>query len=503
MCLTNAALYARVRILGQLECCSPLHVGDGSEQLFRDRKGRNDPPGSYRAICLAADGRPYIPATTLRGHLRDRCDPALACQLFGHLSDNGNNAGKVHLFDAYYLRQPEAVNSQPYWDADRKTAIQHGIALKPITGTVDPHRLFRHEIIPVGTRFSLELEAHDLDHDALVLLLGLLSGLNGGPNARVGRGASRMQGRLRWSLERIDYLDHKALLAWLEDAEGPLNKAYRPLRTEPTTISPPQPPGHQIRIRLHPTGPLLINEPGFVTNPARRRNQATSPQDEANHGPDLEYSRTPDGRAKIPASSLRGLLRARARRILLTLATAQVPYPLSSQVGDHLLGRLFGATGRRSRIWTSDAIAGRPCDPIDQTFVAIDRFTGGGERHKLYQARAARCGPLTADIRLDTRWQELADWEKALLLLLARDALEGDLAVGWGKSRGYGALEVEIEWTDRVTFSHWTHQNQGLLDHIYAHPAIGQNGAQSWIVALHQEIDTVAKALKSQTMDEE
>ncbi|MGH8470977.1 MAG: RAMP superfamily CRISPR-associated protein, partial [Gammaproteobacteria bacterium] len=54
--------------------------------------------------------------------------------------------------------------------------------------------------------------------------------------------------------------------------------------------------------------PLLVNEPGFVRE--KQSNKDVRPEH--------EYSRTPEGKPMIPASTLRGLLRARARRILMT-----------------------------------------------------------------------------------------------------------------------------------------------------------------------------------------
>ncbi|WP_295435981.1 RAMP superfamily CRISPR-associated protein [uncultured Thiodictyon sp.] len=496
MCLTEDLVYTRVCILGRLECRSPLHVGDGTDQAFAERKGRNDSPGLYRAVCLDADGKPYIPATTLRGHLRDRCatQPAMADRLFGRLEE----AGRVRIFDATLVASSTCApgaDRRPYWDPERTTAIQHGIGINPITGTVGDHLLFRHEIVPEGARFSLRLEADDLDQGALAALLGLLASLDGGPAAAIGRGASRLQGRLCWTLDRVDYLNRAALAAWLDDADRPLDQAFRTLTSTPAAVPPPLAPGHQIRVRLRPLGPLLVNEPGLVTED--RRDPGPAAEADERHDPDLEFSRTPDGHARIPASSLRGLLRGRARRILVTVAAAQSPGCAADQVGDDLLGRLFGTTGRRGRLWIGDAVAAQPCDAIEQTFVAIDRFTGGGERHKLYQARAARCGILDADIRLDTRLGDLADWEKALLLLLARDALEGDLAAGWGKSRGYGALEVELQQAGTAVGAWTDPHGKGLLDWIGRRFSLAS--AQSWVEALHQEIATAITALHPRT----
>jgi hypothetical protein len=64
-----------------------------------------------------------------------------------------------------------------------------------------------------------------------------------------------------------------------------------------------------LEVTIHPQAPLLVNDPGYVR---LKKNQE-------DNFPDLQYSRTADGKALIPGRSLKGLLRARARRILATL----------------------------------------------------------------------------------------------------------------------------------------------------------------------------------------
>ncbi|CRI67873.1 hypothetical protein THIOKS1890006 [Thiocapsa sp. KS1] len=484
----DTGIYSRVRIMGQLECRSPMHVGDGTDQPFKERHGCDHMPSDYRAVCVAADGKPYIPATTLRGHLRDLCPANLTDRLFGRLSEGVGQAGQVRLFDAVCIKSPSG-QGQPLWDSQRCTSIQHGIAIKPITGTAGDHLLFSHELVPVGTCFSLRVEADGLDQDALAVLLGLLASFDGRSDATIGRGATRMQGRLRWSPEQLDHLSADRLAAWLADPDLSLEKAYTRIQPQPVPVSVAARAARELKVHLRSPGHLLINEPGLVSQTGPQANP-TQDDDQA-HEPDLEFSRTPDGKAKIPASSLRGLLRGRARRILVSIAAGRDP-GLAGTIGDELVGRLFGTTGQRGRVWASDAIADSASAQVEQTFVAIDRFTGGGERHKLYQARAARGATLSADLRLDERSGGLEDWEKALLLLVARDALEGDLSVGWGKSRGYGALEVELEQTGARITAWATPQATGLLD--WVDKRFGRALAQTWIDALHREVDARIQA---------
>jgi hypothetical protein len=65
----------------------------------------------------------------------------------------------------------------------------------------------------------------------------------------------------------------------------------------------------------------------------------------------------------------------------------------------------------------------------------------------------------------------MEDWLKSLLLYLLRDAMEGDLVLGWGKSKGYGRLlltqqQINIKNYDRQTFETWHRQLSEKLTEV-------------------------------------
>jgi hypothetical protein len=66
-----------------------------------------------------------------------------------------------------------------------------------------------------------------------------------------------------------------------------------------------------------------------------------------------------------------------------------------------------------------------------------------------------------------------------------RDALEGELAVGWGKARGFGAIKVALEW-DGTRIDSWPALIE-YLDNANLRPQV-----QSWIEALHGEVAKLA-----------
>lgn len=441
--------YPRARITGTLTCESALHVGDGGLIPFSERGGRaRGSEGPYNTVCIDANGSCYLPASTLRGFLRAAADDTvLVARLFGPA--DAKRSGKVRVFDAYRDEaQGGTEETRPYWHATRGTSVRHGIAIDPVTGVVDRHKLFRHELVPSGTRFRISIEADRVSHGDLQALLHLLYRWDGREAAAIGKGKGRGQGRMRWDLEHVAVLTEEKLRAWLR-SDAPLDDGIFERIDVPQRLAGS---GTQLSFRIRPTAPLLPNEIGFV----KEKRHADD------HPPGLEFSRLPDGRPCIPAASLRGMVRARARRIVATLANHSGGNRLGAEgagkVAECLIGALFGTAQRRGVLWFSDAEALVPGSTHPQFFNAIDRFTGGVASEKLYNVNAVACDELPFTVTLDPGMSfpaDLGEWWKGLLVLVLRDAMEGDLAIGWGKARGYGAFRLRITTESGAALDSW------------------------------------------------
>jgi CRISPR/Cas system CSM-associated protein Csm3 (group 7 of RAMP superfamily) len=451
--MTDHLVYVRARITGTLECESALHVGDGRLVPFSERGGRaRGNEGPYNTVCIDANGSCYIPASTLRGFLRAPAgdpvlaarDRALATRLFG--PEDASKCGKVRVYDAHRVEGIGGTEvTRPYWHVTRGTSVRHGIAIDAITGVAECHKLFRHEMVPAGTRFRLSIEADRLSHGDLQSLLRLLYRWDGSEASAIGKGKGKGQGRLTWDLEQVLVLTEDKLRAWLR-SDAPLDDRFFDLIEGPRR---PARPEAGLVFRICPTAPLLPNEVGFVHDGKHTDD----------HPPQLDFSALPDGRPCIPAASLRGMVRARARRIVATLAhTDGLDAKQSGEVADGLLDTLFGKVDRRGKLWFSDAEALAPGSPHPQFFNAIDRFTGGVTEAKLYNVKAVVCDELRLTVTLDPQIRFDAsegEWWKGLLLLVLRDAMEGDLAIGWGKARGYGAFHLKITTESGAELDTW------------------------------------------------
>ena len=457
------ATFIRTWITGTLTCESPLHLGCGEflEISTRDCSGLKSRKGDvrnglYAAVYTGHDRKPRIPAASLRGALRARVvnSDDIAKKLFGYAEKKDSRAGALRVCDATLLSTP-ACNGDLSHSPTRQTVLQQGVAIDPVTGTARAHHLFSVELVPAGSRFHVRLVLHKVGNEHLEKLLALLDLFDGSPAAVLGAGRNRGWGRVRWELEAIKVLDQQALSGWLlkggdmEDFAKPASISKAGTDTAPMTTIP---------FTIEAQTPFLINDP------ARVKDQEGEP--------DLEFMRTPDGKALIPGSTLRGWLRARCRRILATIAHLHhgLPAEEAAKQIDPLLEQLFGRTSWRSPIWISNAVSDESVNPHEQFFNAIDRFTGGVADGALYQVNAAPAGTkLRGACHLETNRLPEGDWWKGLLLLAARDANDGELLLGWGKAKGYGTFRL-LEVQD--------HEN---LEEI-------KEAGKQWIKDLHKEI---------------
>ncbi|GAB6041490.1 RAMP superfamily CRISPR-associated protein [Endothiovibrio diazotrophicus] len=477
----------RIWIHGTLTCDSPLHVGDGEERLLKERESReeryHDSPGRYLTLYGGLDDLPRIPASTLRGSLRAAFGEEDG-ELFGYARGESGRAGALRLFDATPRRSdpPPCHRNDGSWSEQRRTILHHGVSLDPRTGTAKDHHLFTFELFPAGTRFDVAMELHPVGglplHSLLDRLLERFTHWNGGLDGAIGRGRGHGWGRVSWSTDRIRGLTEAGLRRWLDEG-GPIESDSFTERLEYEFPQEQREMAAPVQLVIRPDGPLLVNAPTLVSDE----------EGEAK----LVFLRDAGDHAVIPASTLRGLVRGRARRILATIAHRHfnAPADKAGEQVDPLVMRLFGDEGRRGTLSFGDARSEKKAEPHHQFFNAIDRFTGGVADGALYQVEAANCDLLRGDLRIDHERLPDDPWWKGLLLLIARDAMDGALAVGWGKARGFGAFRLAIE--------HAGERYDDVAEALGALERAGESPRQ-WVEALHRRIE---RQLKGETDEEQ
>lgn len=467
----------RWMVVGRLTTLSPLHVGSG-DTTRRDRthprplvNESTGDPVEINAVCTGADYRPIIPGPTLKGNLRSRArqaglSPDSFDALFG--SEDAESplsvGGKVEFYDA--AADPDVQpafgedGEPPYWDTDRLTGVAAGVAIDRRTRTAAEERLFHHEFVPPGMSFVTRLSGQDLSEDELEDLLFLLEDFNrGGPG--LGAGEADGWGSVGWELTDLRRITKGEVAGWIAaavpaagyDALAPIPEAERQAwagRARSRATSSVDSSLLRLAVTLNFQSHFLVNDPS-----------RTGSVDEGlpAHAP----LRDTAGRPLLPAGSFRGALRGQAEKILRTLHGSRAacypggggPRPACGAVYEvEDVARLcaacvvFGAPGWRSPLRVSDFIECEACgDPVTQEFLAIDRFTGGGAPGAKFNALAFYLPKLSGTIDLDLAALDRARagrWALGLLTLALRDLIEGDVRLGFGAAKGYGAATAEL-----------------------------------------------------------
>ena len=177
-------------------------------------------------------------------------------------------------------------------------------------------------------------------------------------------------------------------------------------------------------------------------------------------GPDMVHLHTTqwdNPKKRIPVlsgTSLAGVLRGRAMRIVRTLALATDKNQLPPSIRE-LINDMFGpdeiATDhlnmRASRLITHETKVERGTSFV-QNRIRIDRFTGGAYNSALFSQQPL-FGNDSACVTVNLTLQSPSETEVGLLLLLLKDLWTGDLPLGGEASVGRGRLRgffAELDW---------------------------------------------------------
>jgi len=477
----------RYRITGQLTAASFLHIGSGGTSFLRDRlqamrtaerdtrrrdwidaqlEGENPEVAEF----YGAGDQLRIPGSSLKGVLAGGVSTS---QLFGTVDAAGKavTGGKVTFFDAVARSRVQVTYTDGYWLANRGTYILPNVGIDPRLRSAQEHLLYYTEVAPPGTVFEVTLLAENLEPEELQSLRQRLADTFRPGGSPLGAGTANGWGVVTWCESKVEGIAVPALQAWLA---GPLTARFDSLfQTVPLNTVSSQPAGPRETLEIHVTlpfaGRMLVNDP----TQERAKRQAD---------PDGRYvvGKTPirgaDGSVYLPASSIRGALRAQARRIWQTVKWERANLnsverrainPRSLREVAHGLPafhQLFGAGGWQSPITIADFTLANSEESITQHFVAIDRFHGGAAANRKFQALALDRPQFTGRLTLDLaalRRAGAGDWFYLFLLFLLRDLREGDIFFGAQSAKGYGQV---LRPTIRVTGGAQAVLLQGVLD---------------------------------------
>jgi len=467
--------YVRIRLTGLLTSLSPLHIGTGELVQAQDTDSATE---ALPALSFMKDhrGLPYIPGSSLRGLLRQQAriswgeEDALFKRVFGLSKGDADNTdstqtGQLRVMDApIFLHdlddhgkisvvEPKEQSQRAEQVIQNSTTLPR-VSIDPVTQTAIEHHLFSLDVILENTKFELTLELENIGQEQLTLdemarINQLLERLSHASELQLGKGKSYGQGLFSWRCNtqnnhaHIQGVSHAHLLQWLKGDErfpdfGSLWK-WQPL---PDIEADYTSEWTSIPLYIKPQSAFLVNA---LTETRKKQDKSESGSDSL---PAAVFQKTKDGKPVIPGSSLKGLLRGHCRKILSTIQQGNDKAKKDKsrlQELETMLEELFGSTGRTGVIRVQSAIASDDASEHTQYFNAVDRFTGGVKDGALYHVKAARCERLNSRFLINTEFLKDNAWAQALLVMMFRDALEGDLSIGWGKSKGFGMTRFELD----------------------------------------------------------
>jgi CRISPR/Cas system CSM-associated protein Csm3 (group 7 of RAMP superfamily) len=255
--------YLRIRLEGTLTATSPTHIGTGETRPV-DRKGKNGDkdaaPESTDISMIARDcsGLPYVPGSAIRGVVRNYLlqifrslpgnfarekdfEPVLADAkaanknqdvLFKEQYDEASLlekvfgtplwAGNIECWDASATGKIDGSRfKDKEWDDGRQCYLIRSVAIDPVTGAAEAHKLYTFEVAPAGLSYNVNIVGQKLDEKELGMLLFALNGFNSGIYPlTIGAMSGRGFGRMSFTLDKLYVLDDspEAVQAWAVQA---------------------------------------------------------------------------------------------------------------------------------------------------------------------------------------------------------------------------------------------------------------------------------------------
>ena len=474
----SRGLKKKISVVAKMEAQTSLSVGGvgGSETADLE-------------LAQNGKGEWYIPGTSVTGPLRSWLEThferggAIAAALFGY---QNRKTGKGQ---ASFLSVGDApLHVLPGLGRE----VRDGIRIDGATGTTKKGFKYNRAVLPAGTTASLRLEL-DLPpkpvevrrelaseketvrlEELEAALREMLQALTRGEirfGAAKGRGLGKMQGK---DLQIFVYDFPKDLDLWLEDKPGQ-ELALKCLGSEETLV-PQEFLREEIVVAWEPISPTMVKSGRDGTK--------------ADMVP-LVSGVGPGGVAPVlPGSSLKGILRGRAEKIVRTLLLKDARDPAKEAACLEIVRELFGDEDRGGRICIDDVYQRGNVSTLLAWFgeqddfekateyaqhVAVDRFTGGASEGALYSIRTPKMGPQWDPIRMVvdfsrpvkvSRSQEVSaagendrdpasektsyapvsvayrDAMRALLYLTLLDLKDGLLPLGFGTNRGMGEIRI-------------------------------------------------------------
>lgn len=315
--------------------------------------------------------------------------------------------------------------------------LRDGVKINSITKTAEDGQKYDLELLEAGTKFDIcfELIIENNREQLIRELVIVLQGLEGG-KISIGMKKQRGFGRChveKWQVWQFNLQKYDERLDWLnfEHWNPGLFPNYPIHQSIEKALGLFLDEKEDKRDRLTINAKLSLATPLLI-----RSGQASS--DKAPDVVHLQSRRVGEQKPVpiIPGTSLAGVLRHRAERIVNTLQK-------NTSIIDEIFGVDFSndktKKAKASRLIVHESVIKETTDLV-QNRIAIDRFTGGALHGALFNEQPI-FGNDKTELKLELELRQPKPHEIGLLLLLIKDLWTGDLPVGGTSNIGRGRLQ--------------------------------------------------------------
>ena len=446
-------------IEGILENESPLVIGTGKNQ------------GDVDIIIIRdEDGKPFIPATSLCGALKSYWNGHHDGWFWGESKGEKGTQSLLIVQDAYMMNTP-------------RIEVRDVVKINNTRGIAEAKGKYDYETLAPGAKFHFHMETNlwegENEKKTRSVLNAILTSLING-EIRVGAMSAKGFGQIRLNNPKgygFDFSQPKDLIMWLEGPEKHLPNWTGFLQTDIEPISKACENEMVLEAWFSLKTSMLI----------RQYQETTSGENEGE--PDAIHIQS-NGKPILPGTSIKGALRARAERILHTLAQEE-------SRADRMLHELMGYVNEetkekmKSRMRVEETlITQKSILELIHSRVKIDRFTGGTMETHLFNFRPLWPKDDEKTVQLKCSIQNPAKWEAGLLMLLLKDLWTGDLPIGGEKSIGRGVLQgisASLNFENNRYFIQQEKDRLDIKSKNLSQPETIEE-MEGWLTCLHEEI---------------
>lgn len=395
--MTDAQIFGKIKITGELILKSPLLIGDGAGETSDNFKDIH--------VLKNQGGAPFIPGTSICGVLRENFrDSETLQKLFG---DADNFQSAIQIDDV------ELTNG--------KIIYRDGVKIDGLTGTGVSGGKYDYEAVERGTSGNLYILINLRGCNAEENFKGAVSEMLDKLQSGIRLGALTSKGFGVAIVENLDaqFYDFKKkadVMAWLtnKDAEEKIQPAKN--------------------ISANTENFVVDAEFAFNSSFIVRNYEVPEEKISAVSLKSLENF-------VLPGTSLKGIFRHRAEYIFSRLNLFS-KLKLDTKLLNNLMGSAEDEKIKSRFIVAESYIENKNVAEVSHTRNKIDRFTGGTLQGTLFTTKPLYQKNIDAPtLHVHFEIIDAKDFEAGLAIFLLRDLWLGNVAVGGEKGIGRGTLK--------------------------------------------------------------